>query len=370
MSRSRDLLLVTPDLFDRGGGIARIARATSLACHEVCSRRGWRLTAFSLRDEGAQRDERFLPAGAGYHGFGGDRGALARALLSRALRRSHVGTVFCHANLASLGLLFPLRRWNGTRDYAVIAHGVEVYRRLPAIRRAALKCARAVWPVSDFTGRQVAALQGVSGERLRTIHNCLDPHWLDEPLQSAHGSERYVLCVSRLSRADRYKGIDDLIVAFGLAAGRLPELRLVLVGDGDDAARLRALAASGPVAGRISFAGDVDDARLKRLYSGCEFFAMPSGKEGFGLVFLEAMANGKAVLAARSTAVPEVVLEGATGLLVEYGDIEQIAAAMLELGSNRARAREMGERGRHRVSERFSFRRYCSDLDDALASWG
>jgi glycosyltransferase involved in cell wall biosynthesis len=367
VSAPRELLLVAPDLFDREGGIARIARATALACQQVCAERGWRLTALSLLDRGAARDERYLPASADYLGFDGKRLAFARAVLSRALRRSHAGTIFCHVNFASLGLLYPLRRSGLLREYVVVAHGVDVGNSLPVHRRYALRCAREVWPVSEYTGRLVRDLQGVPPLRIRPMHNCLDPLWPVVVQANPTESAGYLLCVSRLARSDRYKGIDDLIAAMGIVAGRLRNLRLIVVGDGDDAAHLRGIAGDGAAAGQVEFRGAVDDVELRRLYADCTVFAMPSGKEGFGLAFLEAMAHGKPVIAADSAGTPEVVLHGETGILVPYGDRERLAEAIVALAGDPVRARAMGERGRERVRQHFSYQRYLKDIRAALS---
>jgi phosphatidyl-myo-inositol dimannoside synthase len=371
VSAPRELLLVTPDLFDHGGGIARIARVTALACQEVCAERAWKLTVLSLRDRDATIDGRYLPPGADYLGFNGNRLTLARAVLSRAMRRSHAGTLFCHVNLASMGLLYPTRRPGLVREYVVVAHGVDVWSELPVHRRYALRCAREIWPVSEYTGRIVRDLQGVPPPRVHTIYNCLDPLWAataqDNPTQSA----RYLLCVCRLARTDRYKGVEDLIAALGIVTGQLPDLHLVVVGDGDDAARLKAIAGKGAAARRIEFRGAVDDAELRRLYAGCVIFAMPSCKEGFGLVFLEAMAHGKPVIAADSAGTPEVILHGETGLLVPYRDRQKLAEAIVALAGDPERARAMGERGRERVRQRFSYQRYLGDIRGAISRlWG
>jgi glycosyltransferase involved in cell wall biosynthesis len=84
-------------------------------------------------------------------------------------------------------------------------------------------------------------------------------------------------------------------------------------------------------------------------------------------VYLEAMAAGKAVIAASATAVPEIVLDGVTGLLVPYGDIAATAAALAELAERRPAARLMGLEGRKRVESRFTFARYQDSIERALA---
>jgi glycosyltransferase involved in cell wall biosynthesis len=117
---------------------------------------------------------------------------------------------------------------------------------------------------------------------------------------------------------------------------------------------------------RIRFLGRVDDATLQREYARCQLFVLPSGKEGFGLVFLEAMANGKAVIAAAAGAAPEVVSNEETGLIVPYGDVGAIAAAMSRLSRDGAWRRELGARGRRAVETSFSYAHYEREVHAEL----
>jgi glycosyltransferase involved in cell wall biosynthesis len=361
-----DISIVVPDLFDGGGGIARIARATTLACHRFCRKFGGKLHVFVLNDSGEHPDPSYLPDVHGYRGFRSDRPALARAVLAQAWNRSHAGTIFCHVNLASLGLAFPSIGRGPGRRYSVVAHGVDVWEPLSFHRTWALRLASEVWPVSEYTASKVETVQGVKGDRVRVIHNCLDPQW---PIGAASEppADRYVLALSRLSRADAYKGVDTLIEAVARLTQAKVELQLRVVGSGEDLPRLQALARACGIADRVRFLGWQSDEEVRRLYEGCAFFALPSRKEGFGLVYLEAMAAGKAVIAASATAVPEIVLDGVTGLLVPYGDIAATAAALAELAERRPAARLMGLEGRKRVESRFTFARYQDSIERALA---
>src|SRR5205814_6993869 len=99
---------------------------------------------------------------------------------------------------------------------------------------------------------------------------------------------------------------------------------------GDDVPRLQELCSRLGVADAVTFTGFIDDQRLAEELSRCRMFALPSRKEGFGLVFLEAMARGRPCLGARAGGVPEVITES-TGMLVEYGDVAQLAAASVSM---------------------------------------
>jgi glycosyltransferase involved in cell wall biosynthesis len=110
----------------------------------------------------------------------------------------------------------------------------------------------------------------------------------------------------------------------------------------------------------------IDDPTLRSLYSDCTAFVLPSSGEGFGLVYLEAMWAGKPVIAARSGAAPEVVEQGKTGLIVEYGDTAALGTAMSRLLSDPAQARALGAEGERKQNERYTFECYSSALAQHL----
>jgi len=365
----RRLDFVVPDLFDHVGGIARISRATALALHRHAERRGYHLTVHALRDAGDQRDATYLPAPSSYLAYHGSKARLAAAVLASAHAPGHKATVFGHVNLAELGLAFPPRPlWSPRRRYAVVLHGIEVWSPLPTRRRLALRMADALWPISHYTADRAATVHGLDLARVRVIPNCVDPSF---PLAAPEAAERveappYFLAVTRLEPKTP-KGVDHTIAAFAHAIDDLPpDMRLVIAGAGGDHDRLARLASALDVADRVELAGRVSGERLEDLFAGCTAFVLPSANEGFGLVFVEAMARARAVLAAASGGAPEVVRAGETGLLVDYGDVVALARGMTALASDPATRARYGRAGLAAVRERFSFERYAADLAAAL----
>jgi glycosyltransferase involved in cell wall biosynthesis len=140
-----------------------------------------------------------------------------------------------------------------------------------------------------------------------------------------------------------------------------PKAQLRIVGDGSDRQRLQALAAERNLGDAIHFCGLVDDDRLATEYQNCDLFGLPSRKEGFGLVYLEAMNYGKPCIAARSGGAPEVVTD-AVGALVDYGNTEQIAVAISDLIR---RPRET--KAVHSRADRFSYQSFKVLLNALLA---
>ena len=127
------------------------------------------------------------------------------------------------------------------------------------------------------------------------------------------------------------------------------------MGEGDDRPRLEHLARELGVSKNVKFLSGLAPDELFACYANCEIFALPSRGEGFGLVFLEAMAHGKPVVGGAHGGIPDIVQDGVTGLLVRHGETEALAQALESLLNNPERAKEMGARGKDRVAQKFSF---------------
>ena len=146
----------------------------------------------------------------------------------------------------------------------------------------------------------------------------------------------------------------------------------VVAGEGPDRERLEALALRLGVADAVRFVGAIPNEELALWYSLGEVFVMPSRSEppdveGFGIVFLEAAACERPVVAARAGGVPDAVADGISGLLVEPNDEEGLARALIELLSDPARRADLGRRARERVLAEFTWDRVAERTLEALA---
>ena len=155
-----------------------------------------------------------------------------------------------------------------------------------------------------------------------------------------------VLCVARLYPRKR---VGDLLTAAVHLRARIADVRIRIVGEGPESARLRAMHAELALGDTVAFLGDVSRRELAVEYVRAHCFCLPTVQEGFGLVFTEAMAAGLPVVACRAAAVPEVVEDRRTGLLVNPRAPEELAMAMETLLRNSGLTAAMGEAGRQRV---------------------
>jgi phosphatidylinositol alpha-1,6-mannosyltransferase len=191
-------------------------------------------------------------------------------------------------------------------------------------------------------------------------------------VRERHGldGQPVILCVSRLVAR---KGQDVLIRGMEFVRTLAPDAVLLIAGDGAHRPTLEGLAAEAPP-GSVVFAGEVSDDELPAHYAAGDVFAMPCRSrfgglevEGFGIVFLEAAAAGKASVAGRSGGAGEAVADEETGLLVEGNEPKAVALAVAQLLTDPARSRAMGAAGRQRVEREFTWSRRAVELGDILA---
>mgnify|MGYP001557697679 CR=1 FL=1 len=204
-------------------------------------------------------------------------------------------------------------------------HGIEVWRPFTLAERWALRGARRVFFVSDYTRRELLKRCPLPAGRAVVLPNALDPAFPIAAVPVGEGAP-VILVVTRLTHPDRYKGVDHLIAAMPAIRAALPDVTLRIVGRGDDLPRLQTLRNRLGLRSAVEFLGYVDDRRLAAEFAACRLFALPSEREGFGLVFLEAMASGRPCLGANAVGIPEVITAD-TGMLAEFGDVPGLAAA-------------------------------------------
>jgi len=277
-----------------------------------------------------------------------------------------------HPHLAPIMQAMELR---ARKPHSLIfAHGIEVWRPLGWLRRSALRRADMVAAPSADTVRCLISEQGIRPEKVRKLAWGLDPEFEARLTASCRPQRpsifperaRIILTVGRWATTERYKGADTLIAALPHVLKATPDAALVLVGDGDERPRLEQLANELGVAARVRFLRKPSQEELFACYAHCDVFALPSSGEGFGLVFLEAMAHGKPVIGGAHGGIPDVVEEGVTGLLVPHGQVEALRQAVESLLLNPQTASAMGARGCQRVQAMFTFSQFQSRLKQAL----
>ncbi|HXT16706.1 MAG TPA: glycosyltransferase family 4 protein [Gemmatimonadaceae bacterium] len=300
----------------------------------------------------------------------GERFRFTAKLIAADTRRRVDWWLFNHLSVARAYRLVPtpLRR-----PYGIILHGIEVWdSALSSDRRAALRGARVRIAVSAHTASKVRATHPDVGDvvacPLALLNTPASPRREADTALLARLRPRSVAIVGRMSAAERYKGHDQLLEAWPIVRERVPGAQLVIVGQGDDRARLIEKARALELGDDVLFTGFVSDATLQHVLENVAVFAMPSQGEGFGLVYLQAMAAGRACIGSDRDAAGGIIVPGETGLLVNPDDIGGVADAVATLLDNEELCRRMGAAGRRRYEAEFTYPRYRDRLGALLAS--
>ena len=353
----RVLIGLFPEL-DAPGGIQRAGRHLAFVMSEYASAHKQEYRMLSLNDSPelhrmgvGEREFVFTGAARGKARF-------AATALRAASRRPKL-VLAAHPNFAPL--IQVMNVVSPRMKSIICTHGIEVWEPLSPLRRRALRRATLVLAPSQATADFLVSVQGVAPQKVRVLPWGLDPDFetklagADAKLPENFPKGRVILTVGRWLAAERYKGMDTLITAMPRLLMHWPDLQLAMVGSGDDREWLESAATESGVSRHVHFISGISYEKLSACYGAAEIFALPSRGEGFGFVYLEAMARSKPVIAGAHGGAPEVVQDGVTGYVVQHGDPEQLATSMHALLSDPALAKQMGARGRQRVDNEYRF---------------
>jgi len=266
-------------------------------------------------------------------------------------------------------------RLSRSSRYVCWTHGEELHymrtsRELSLLLSSVHKASAAVIANSRNTARQLQAL-GVPDDKIHVVYPGVDVDRFAHTAgrigvrrEFAADHELLLLTVGRLQRR---KGHDLAIEALASLRGEKLHVRYLIVGDGDERARLEGLVDRCGVRDQVTFAGSVPAADLPRYYAAADIFVHPNrvddgDAEGFGMVFLEAAAAALPVIGGDSGGVPEAIEAGATGLLVTGTAVGELVSAIRTLAGDAALRRRMGELALSRVRRQFTWERAAAQV--------
>lgn len=330
------LLALVTDAFGGRGGIAKFNRdlLTALCSHSATEE------VVALPRLMPEPVTRPMPDRLAYYQkAAGGKADYARAVVQTLRTDGAFDGVVCgHLNLLPLAVLAA--KWKRA-PLLLIIHGIDAWQP-PQGGLMARLTRRAVSRVDAFV-----AVSGVTKDRFLewadlpeasgfVVPNCIDASGFAPGPKPEHLLARYgltgrtvLLTLGRLSAAERYKGHDEVLGALPSLVAEVPDLAYLIVGDGDDRARLEQKAADLGLADRVVFAGYIDETEKADHYRLADSFVMPGRGEGFGIVYLEAMACGVPVVASTRDASREAVRDGALGAVVDPDDADDVRAGIL-----------------------------------------
>jgi phosphatidylinositol alpha-1,6-mannosyltransferase len=370
-NRQKHILLLLPEVFGSAGGIQMFCRSLCLATGRWAERNDAKVSAVVLNDnidDQRKLDSHYLnDSFQSYIGTDKSKAKFAYEYVKQLLLYKPDVIIFGHVGLSPLALFTPVFR-RGVKHW-VIAHGIEVWRALSLADRKALQRVDIVSAVSQYTRDEVIKRNNLSPAKVKLFPCALDPFWTaDEQPAAQESTPPLLLTVSRLTSSDAYKGVDSVIESLPGVIREFGAVDYRIVGTGDDIPRLRALAEKLEVADYVTFTGALTAEALQESYRRCSLFVMPSEGEGFGIVFLEAMAYEKAVIGGAHAGTPSVVVNGETGLLVERLDIKGLTNAIVQILRDDELRQKFGHAGKQRLLDKFVFERFEENLDILLTS--
>ena len=322
------------EVFSCEGGIQSYVKDILQAYSDL----GSEADVFLLRDSAAV-DNPFESGAIAFHYLKTQNAAIGRIRLAITLLtyllKNRPQRVFCgHINLAPLiqTLCSPLKI-----PYTVLTYGKEVWETLPPAQQTALQHADRVWTISRYSGDRACLANHLNRDRLDFLPCAVDGDAFTPGVKSSELIDRYQLAgskvlmtVARLWSGDPYKGVDVTIRALAEIACSFPEVKYLVIGRGDDQPRLARLAEELGVSDRVIFAGFVATKALADHYRLADAYIMPS-QEGFGIVYLEAMACGIPVLSGDADGSADPLQNGELGWRVPHRDPAAVAAACIEI---------------------------------------
>ncbi len=288
-------------------------------------------------------------------------------------RKSDV-VLLSHVNLLIPGVLIKI--FKPKVKLVLIAHGIEVWRPFAAWKRWMLRKVDLILPVSNFTKDKMKQLYGLPETGFSVMNNCLDP-FLEQPLQTgkaAHLLQRYglhsnsqvLLTVSRMADTEQYKGYDRVLESLPALIPHYPELRYLLLGKYDlaEKKRLDDIIHKLGLHDKVIFTGFIPDAEMAHHFKLANLFIMPSEKEGFGIVFIEAMFYNLPVIAGNKDGSVDALCNGELGTIINPDDVAEIGNAIKTVLDNPAAFTP----NQQKLKAQFSYEWYKRKLHKCLQS--
>jgi len=325
------IFLFTLQTFSATGGIQKMTRTLAHSLQQIASRNQWDFKLWSVYDTGNDLMPQYLPA-ENFRGFGIKRGSFALNSLKIASRSDVI--IISHINMASIGLAIKII--NPKCKVWLIAHGIEVWRPLSFIKKLFLKRCDKIICVSNFTKQEMIRWHKVNTNKCEVLNNAVDP-FMNLPVSFTKPEyllQRYQLnsdslilfTLTRLASTEQYKGYEQVIKIINELKSGFPSIKYILSGkyDAAEVARIKHLISEYKVEGQVILTGFIEENELPDHFLLANLFTLPSKKEGFGIVFIEALACGLPVVCGNVDGSLDAIRNGELGTAVNPDNLIEL----------------------------------------------
>jgi phosphatidyl-myo-inositol dimannoside synthase len=361
MVMNKKVLFLTLRVFSATGGIEKVCKVVSMALNELSQN----LQVLSMYDNTTEVDKKYTGA-AIFKGYNQQKLKFVWDAIFKGIKMDIV--ILSHINLLSIGYLIKLL--SPKTKIVLYAHGIEVWGPLSGLRKKMLHRCDTIIAVSNFTKEKMMAQYGLANEKVCVINNCIDPYLpvishkeKDELLKKRYnisGSDIVLLTLTRLSSKELYKGYDSVLIALTHLKNQFPNIKYLIVGKYDIAEknRLDKIISDHSLQQYVVLSGYIPDEELAKHYCLADIYVMPSKKEGFGIVFIEAMHYGLPVIAGDKDGSVDALYNGKLGILIDPDDQEEINNAINNIILDRVKYLP----DRNLLAEAFSFSNFKDKL--------
>ena len=332
----KNILFLTLKVFSATGGIEKVCKVIGKAIYSFSVEEKATIRVLSMYDQQEDADDNRYFTSDIFKGFGKSKMKFIVEAIWMGRKKNHI--VLSHINLLLVGRMIKLI--NPSAKIILIAHGIEVWGKLSWIQQRMLTSIDTFVSVSQFTSMKLQENHQIDPLKCKVINNCLDPFIPnissvvnEDNIRMKYGftnDQKVMLTLTRISSKERYKGYDRVIEAMVNLIPRHPQLRYLLAGkyDSQEKQYLDQLIAHHGLKDFVVIPGFVSEEELDAHFSLADLYVMPSIKEGFGIVFIEAMHYGLPVIAGNMDGSVDALINGALGTLVNPLDTNDIEIAI------------------------------------------
>lgn len=294
------------------------------------------IKTYSIYDAPYDLDTRYIPE-THFKGFNGNRLRFILGAVFYGLRCNKI--VLSHINL--LPAAYIIKLLSPRSRIILFAHGIELWRPIRNWeRRFLLHRCQQIWAVSAYTAKQIELVHKIPASYIKILNNCIDPFFTPPKafVKPEHLIERYnlkreqpiLLTLTRLSSTEAYKGYNHVIECLPSLIKEYPDIKYLIAGKADDIERdrLEKLIIKKKLQNYVVLVGFIPEYELSSIFRLADIFIMPSKKEGFGIVFIEAAACGCKIIAGNHDGSPDALLNGRLGTLINPDDTDDMVSSI------------------------------------------
>ncbi|RZK26638.1 MAG: glycosyltransferase [Flavobacterium sp.] len=360
MKTKSKIVFLTLDGFSKTGGIQSVCKSLAFTLNSISTKsNNVDFTNLSLYDDVA--DYSYIKE-SNFHGYRGNRVLFSIDAFKQGLCSNTI--IISHINLIFIALIIKLL--NRKSDIVMLAHGTEIWRNIQIWKLYFIRIAVNIWSVSEHTKDILVKRHNIKPLSIEVLYNCLDPFRnasksLNKPedllkVHALSAVQPIIISVCRMSQYDWDKGYDLTLCALPKIIIEFPNIHYFMIGciDPSELTRVNTLIASLNIQKHVTLLGYVSDFDLTKYYRLADLFVLPSSKEGFGLVFIEAASFGCEIISGDQDGSKEALMNGSLGISIHItleNLVHQIAKS-LRKGRDILSRRSITNKCFHQYSQR------------------